>query len=150
MIVSPKTAKEWSAMAGFLQVHAGVHASQDMAMMGWVEQERLRIACGMHGFMGKVCQIHIAFEPDWTFSPRQMLHEVFKYAFITRGCELVLGVVNSKNEKAIRFDAHLGFKELYRIPSMHDDGGDIVLLGLRKLDCRYLKSTTEQATEVSA
>lgn len=139
MIVAPRTPEQAALTATFLEEYAGVQPSKDLVMIGWLEQDSLKIVVGMHGFLGKVCQIHIAFAPDWHFSPREMLRVVFNYAFVTRGCELLIGIVNSKNEQAMRFDAHLGFKELHRIPGMHDDGGDIVILGLRKSDCKYLK-----------
>jgi hypothetical protein len=127
-------------MCTFLKFYAGVEPSPDLAMIGWVDESdnKLKIVAGMHGFLGKMCQIHIAYAEGWKFSPRQMLHEVFKYAFVVRGRELLVGIVSSANLSAMRFDMHLGFTELYRIPGMHDDGADVVLLGMRKENCRYL------------
>ena len=138
MIVLPKNDHEWRALAGFLQQHAGVHPSADLRVMGWVSEGKLVIAVGLNGFLGKLAQIHIAFERNWHFSPRAMLEEVFRYAFIEMGREMLLGVVNSNNTKAMRWDQHLGFRELYRLPGMHDDGGDVVLLAMKKDECRYL------------
>lgn len=138
MIVTARNPDEWSALTGFLKHHAGVQASADMQCIGYLSEAKLVMVAGFSGFLGKVAQIHIAFEPSWHFTPRSMLRAVFRYGFITAGRELLLGIVNSKNARAMRFDLHLGFRELYRLPGMHDDGGDLVVLGMKKSDCRYL------------
>lgn len=140
MIVVPRTPEEWQSLAGFLKHHAGVHPSADLQCIGWVsdEDKKLVIVVGFNGFMGSVAQIHLAMAEGWHFSPREMLRECFRYAFVTAKREMLLGVVNSRNDKAMRMDLHLGFRELYRLPAMHEDGGDIVLLGMKREECRYI------------
>lgn len=138
MIVTSRSQAEWQAMAGFLQERAGVQPSVDLRCIGWVSEGKLVIVVGMHGFLGSVAQIHLAFAEGWTFAPREMLREVFRHAFIDAKREMLIGIVNSKNGRAMKMDAHLGFKELFRLPGMHDDGGDIVVVGLKKSECRYL------------
>ena len=131
-------------MAGFLAAHAGVHPSADQRMLGWVEEDRLVIVVGLSGFMGKIAVIHIAFAPGWHFSPRAMLDAVFRYAFGEAKRELLIGLVNSKNDRAMRFDRHLGFTELFRLPEMHDDDGDLVVFGMRPDQCRYLNAEEKE------
>lgn len=146
MIVGPRTPEEWQALAGFLKHHAGVHPSADLQCIGWLDEDKkLVIVVGFNGFMGKVAQIHLAFADGWHFSPRAMLREVFKYAFETAKREMLIGVVNSKNEKAMRMDLHLGFRELHRLNGMHDDDGDIVVLGMTRSECRYLDEKPVEA-----
>src|SRR5262245_16972170 len=118
-----------------------------MQCIGWVSDEdnKLVIVVGFDGFTGKVAQIHLAFAEGWHFTPRAMLREVFKYAYVTAQRELLIGIVNSKNEKAMRMDLHLGFREIMRLPRMHDDDGDLVLLGMTKSECRYLDAKEEVA-----
>lgn len=139
MIVSPTNTKEWNTLAHFLLVHAGVQPSTDLKMLGWVTNDQVQIVVGMNGFLGKVAQIHIAMEYGHHFTPKSMLKEVFKFAFETCKLEMLLGVVNSDAEEVVKYDLHLGFKELYRIPGMHENGGDIILLGMRREECRYLR-----------
>ena len=144
MIVVAKNQVESLALRSFLRVYAGVSPSDDLQCLGWVSEGKLVMAVGLNGFVGKVAQIHIAYAPSWHFTPRAMLREVFNYAFNTVGLEMLLGVLNGKNERAMRYDAHLGFRELFRLPGVHDDGGDLVLLGLKKSECRYLAMSAEQ------
>ena len=61
----------------------------------------------------------------------------------------MLGVVNSKNESAMRFNKHLGFKELSRLPEIHDDGGDLVLFKMDKSECKWLKEKKYEAELVT-
>jgi hypothetical protein len=152
VIVVPRNKQEHHAMAEFLRQHALVQPTHDLVCMGWVSEDVLVIVVGINGFLGKVAQIHLAFAPGWHFSPRSMLRAVFQYTFVTAKLEMLLGIVNSKNQRAMRMDAHLGFKELHRLPGMHDDGGDIVLLGMKKSECRYLRepASVEMAIAGSA
>lgn len=138
MIVSPTNQKEWSTLAHFLLQHAGVQPSVDLKMIGWVTDDQVKVAVGLHAFIGKACQIHVAMEYGYSFSPKELLNAVFDFAFNKMERELLIGVVNSNDEEVMRYDIHLGFKELHRIKGMHDNDGDIVILGMRREDCRYL------------
>lgn len=141
MIVSARNQAEWNALASFLQHYATVKPTADLQLIGWVSDEgKLVAVVGFNGFIGKVAQIHVAFDKDWHFTPRALLREVFRYAFVTCDREMLIGVVNSRNVKAMRYDLRIGFREAFRFPGMHDDGGDIVLLTMKKSDCRYLEA----------
>lgn len=139
MIVTPQNQKEYLVLAGFLQNYAGVQFSNDLRLIGWVVDDQIHLVVGLNGFIGKVCQMHVAMAPGHEFSPRAMLDFVFKTAFITLDCWKVLGVVNSNNVKAMKYDLHLGFREVLRFPRMHDDGGDIVLLEMNADECKYIQ-----------
>jgi L-amino acid N-acyltransferase YncA len=138
VIVTARDVFEHNALASFLQHYAYVQPTGDMILFGWVTGGALRMVTALNGFIGSVCQIHVASVPGFGYCPREMLAHTFVEAFWNRGVKQLLGVVNSKNVKAMRFDKHLGFKEITRLPQMHDDGGDLVLLGMKVEDCRYL------------
>lgn len=139
MIITPKNQKEWSVAAAFLGQYAHVAPSADMKIMGWVEDNRLKMAVGFNGFLGAVCQIHVAMAPGYHFTPKEMLRETFDYAFNQLMRAKLIGIVNSKNEKALKYDLHLGFVEEHRMQGMHDDGGDIIILGMTRPQCKYLQ-----------
>lgn len=147
MIVSPTNEQEWMALANFLHAHAHVNFSRDLRMIGWVTEDRVRMVVGFTDWLGKTCQMHVAMEPGFTYTPREMLAECFDYAFNTAGREMVLGVVNSKNERAMRYDLALGFKVLHALAKMHDDDGDLVLLGMKKEECKWLQKAPEAEKE---
>ena len=141
----PQNVEQWKAMVKFLHAKAGVHPSPDLKVVGWASGNRLHCVVGFNWFIGSVCQIHVAYEDNWKYTPKELLKVVFEYAFKDAGREMVIGVVNSQNKQAMIFDKHLGFKELYRIVGAHDNGGDIVMLGMRKEDCRYLENENAEA-----
>lgn len=142
MIVTPKNGTEWQVLSGFLLKLANVQPSHDLHCIGWVSEGKLVIVVGFSAFLGKTAQMHVAFAPGWHFAPRTLLGYVFSHAFNETKRELLIGVVNSLNVRAMRLNLHLGFTELLRLPGMHDDGGDLVVLGMKRSECRYLNEPT--------
>ena len=67
---------------------------------------------------------------------REWLHAIHWYAFEQLRVNCVIGIVSSDNAKALRFDKHLGFREVTRIPNACPDA-DMVILTLNKEDARY-------------
>ena len=145
MITIPQNKVEYDCMGAFLQALAYVKRSSDLSMVGWVTEDKLRMVVGLNGFIGGVCQIHVAMEPGYEFTPKAMLEYVFHKVFVELGVKQLLGIVNSHNRKAMVYDKHLGFSEIMRLPGMHDDGGDLVLLGMKPEECRYLDMKKEMA-----
>lgn len=139
MIVLPQNDGQWNGMARFLQHYAGVAPSTDLRVIGWEEGGVLKMVVGMDGFLGNVCQMHVAMAPGYRFTPRALLRYVFDYAFRKTKRAKVLGIVNSFNEHAMRYDAHLGFKEIFRLPGAHEEGGDLVVMSLGVEECVYLE-----------
>lgn len=144
MVIYPKTSVQADVLAAFLHKYAYVQPTPDMKCMAWVEtvngeEPQLGLVVGFNAFLGKTCQIHVAMAPGFHFTPKAMLREVFHHAFNTFGVTKLLGIVNSKNVKAMNYDLRLGFREEHRMPGLHDDGGDIVLLSMTREQCRYLE-----------
>jgi len=137
MIVAPTNTEQWNKLAWFLKSASGTHPSADMKLMGWVSDDKIRAVVGFNNFMGKACFAHFGLEYGYNFTPREGLREAFNYIFKTCGMELVLATVNSKNDESKQYMRHLGFKEMYKIPRMHTDGGDIVLYGMRYKDYKF-------------
>ena len=73
------------------------------------------------------------------------VEEVFDIAFNRLGLKMLIGKVKSDNQRALRFDLHLGFKEHSRIKDSIADGVDLITLVMMKDQCRYLKDDLEVA-----
>ncbi|MCJ7557858.1 MAG: GNAT family N-acetyltransferase [Gammaproteobacteria bacterium] len=140
MVVTANTKEQLNAMTRLMYQGAGVKPSEDLTMIGWVNQsdEKLVMVVGFNSQVGKTCRIHVSMADGFSFTPRAMLKAVFSYAFDLAGCEMLIGIVNSNNERALRYDLHLGFEESIRFPGVHDDGGDIVVLTMKRSQCKYL------------
>jgi L-amino acid N-acyltransferase YncA len=138
VIVIPKNRVEWQAMADFLHHYAKSVPHHDSQFIGWVTNDTLRMVIGFDCFLGATAQISVANEPDFHFTPRAILREVFRYAFVTAKREMLLAILSSANKRAMKYDTHLGFRELLRLPGMHENGDDLVVLGMKRSECRYL------------
>lgn len=151
MIVSANTPELTRLAKEILLREIGVRATHDLRAMFWVNKDTNLIewVVGYDGFIGKCCQMHVV-NLGGTPAPRKMLWAAFDYPFNKAGMKAVTGIVNSKNEKAMRFDKHLGFKELARLPGMHDDGGDLVVMKMQEHECKWLKEKKYEAELVTA
>lgn len=140
MLVGTTSPELKQLAAEILNKEIYVKPTQDLQAIFWCNPETKVIewCIGFDSFIGKTCQIHVVnFQKKYT--PRKLLFAVFDYAFNKACVETLLGVVNSNNEEAMKYDKNLGFKEVYRLKDMHDDGGDLVLFEMKKADCRFIR-----------
>lgn len=79
--------------------------------------------------------MHAAGEPGW-LSPT-LLWVIFHYAFVVCGANMVIGLVSSGNDAAIRFNTHVGFKTVLNLEGAHPDGSLLLMTMLRR-ECRFL------------
>ena len=132
--------------AEILHKEIGVQPSADQQAILWANPETKVIewCIGFTAFIGKTCQIHVVnFNKKYT--PRKLLWATFDYPFRQLGLESLIGIVNSNNEHAMKYDQNLGFKEVHRFAGLHDDGGDIVVFELKKDECRFIKELPNAA-----
>ncbi len=73
------------------------------------------------------------------------LEELADYIFNTAGRKLVIGLVPSNNEAALKLNDHIGFTETYRIKDAIADGVDTVIMEIRAEDCTW---TPQERTDV--
>ena len=132
--------------AEILHKEIGVQPSADQQAIFWAnpKTEVIEWCIGFTAFVGKTCQIHVVnFNKKYT--PRKLLWATFDYPFRQLGLESLIGIVNSNNEQAMKYDQNLGFKEVHRFKGLHDDGGDIVVFELKKDECRFIKELPNAA-----
>ena len=85
------------------------------------------------------CSIHCAgIGKKWL--NREFLHVVFDYVFRQLKCNAVLNIIDGNNHASLKFTAHLGFKEIYRIQGGSYNGADAVLFEMKKTECRWIKT----------
>ena len=107
------------------------------------EQDNSILACVIFdNFTHKSVQAHQIVE-----RPIALRHDFFgmclEFAFIRMGLDRIYGQVAADNKKALRLNAKMGFKEVFRIPDGHDDGVDYVVMELTKE--RYYGKECEEA-----
>jgi hypothetical protein len=77
-----------------------------------------------------------SFDPHWL--SRDMLWIIFDYPFVQLGVKKFIVTVPSSNLKSLEFCFKLGFKEETRVTDVFTDG-DLLVLSMRREDCRWLK-----------
>lgn len=92
--------------------------------------------CLADGWTHNACTVHHAIQRPMAL--RGLFREFAGYVFHTAGKKMMIGVVESSHEKALRLNANIGFKEIYRIKDCYADGVDQIIMQLLKEDCRFL------------
>jgi hypothetical protein len=109
--------------------------STDVQAIGEIRGDRIIAGVVYDGFLGGCCQMHQAIEGRMS---RDFVHAAFHYPFVQLGLNCVLGIVAESNAAALKMDRHLGFKTLCRIKHGGRGGEDILLMEMRREDCRFL------------
>lgn len=82
------------------------------------------------------CRVHQAGTP---ISVRALLPLALTFPFEVLGVAKLVGTVASTNVRALRFNTHLGFREVAREADGFGDGVAKVHMELRREDCRFLR-----------
>lgn len=108
------------------------------AAIGWEEDGELRAGVLYDQFNGRSICMHVASDGSRKWMTREYLWVCFDYPFHQLGVNRIIGLVDSTNEQALRFDLALGFKVECEI---EDAGktGSLVILSMSKDSCRWLR-----------
>lgn len=105
--------------------------------IGWQKNGNLIAGVLFDNYTGRSVQMHVAaIGKRWMV--REYLNFCFRYPFEQLRVEKIIGLVDSTNADALRFDRHLGFTDEAVIA---DAGrhGDIIILSMTRGQCRFLK-----------
>ena len=87
--------------------------------------------------------IHLAIE-----DPHVLRHglreEVFNYIFNDCDKGVIIGVTPASNVKALRFNKHIGFEEVFRLKDGFEVGIDFVVTEYRKENCKFIRKEDGQ------
>lgn len=138
-VVTALTPAEKMTMLTFLHEH-NVHLppSGDFQAFGTVSPvtDSLLGVVAFNGFWGRVCTMHTAGEGNWV--SRRLIWRCFDYPFRQLNMQAVLAPVAASNERALKFDQRLGFREVHRVANGWGDGDDLIILQLARNECIWL------------
>jgi RimJ/RimL family protein N-acetyltransferase len=88
-------------------------------------------------YTGRSVQMHVAAIPGRRWMTKEYLRVCFDYPFRQLGVCKIIGIVDSTNEDALRFDRHLGFVEeaIIKDAGKH---GDLHILSMTRQQCRFI------------
>lgn len=87
---------------------------------------------------GRSVQMHVASDGTSRWMTREFLRVCFDYPFNQLKVNKVMGLVDSTNEAAIRFDENIGF-QLEHVVKDAGRHGDIRIYSMTRQQCRWIK-----------
>lgn len=109
-----------------------------------IKDNKIIAACVLDNWTHTSCQIHIAID-DPIAIKHGFLHEICDYVFNTCKRIMVLGLTPSNNEKALRFNDHVGMKEIGVLKDAYDEGVDFIVTRMYKTECRWIDGKEKRA-----
>lgn len=100
--------------------------------------------CVADSFGSDNCNVHLAIDSPLILR-RGFLSGLANWLFYHEGRKRVFGLVPSNNAKAIKFNEHIGFQEVARVPDAVCDGVDYIVYRMDAKDCRWLEKMKEAA-----
>jgi RimJ/RimL family protein N-acetyltransferase len=101
-----------------------------------VDGDRILGMVGFDGWLDNACCVHVAIEHPLAL--RHLLRPGFGIPFNECGFGVVIAKVLSTNERSLALVKHLGFREVCRGKDWVRPGIDLVVLEMRRDDCRFL------------
>ena len=95
------------------------------------------------GWTPNSVQCHMAV--DTPIAWRALIPHVFLYPFLESRRGILLGMVCSSNRRSLAAALHMGFREVGRVKDGHSRGEDMVLIEMRREECRYLPAQRKVA-----
>ena len=121
----------------FLQRHGvEIPRSEDFQAIARLGSSGILGVVGYNGFCGRVCSMHMAGDGNWI--SREFIKRAFHYPFRQLNLVAVMAPVAETNTRAIELDKKFGFKEVHRVEKGWGDSVDLVVLQLKREDCKWL------------
>jgi RimJ/RimL family protein N-acetyltransferase len=114
---------------------------------GWLGQSAIgleqdgEIIAGVlyEGFIpGLSICMHVAAKPGAYWVTKDFMRAVFRYPFEQLKCKRVNAFPDAANTKAVEFDKHMGFVQEGVMRCAARDGGDVLVMGMLREECRFL------------
>lgn len=144
MIVSTPREVLWA----FINKRVGIPWSSDFRAIGAVRNDCLLAVVAYNGMSKRSCFMHSAID-DPSVIDRTFVRAIFEYPFVVLGMNSLFAHVDSVNTRALDIDKRVGFREVNRFPDAGAEG-DLILLHMRKEDCKWIKRGTDGKQEPAA
>lgn len=135
------TQEEWR----WIRERARCIACEDsQGIVAICEDGAIGAVAAFDSFTVDACSVHLAIDRPIVLR-RGFLSEIAAHLFYACSRKRIFGLVPSNNEKALRLDKHIGFREVTRIPDAMKEGVDYVVMRMDREDCRWLPKIKEVA-----
>lgn len=125
-------------LIAWAQDQLGVIFFDDARAIGWGNGETIRAVAVYERWSGNDCCVHLVSDrrPGWM--SRHFLAAGFKFPFVQGRVRRITGLVPASNVDALRLNTHMGYRVEGRLRCGADDGGDLIVMGMLREECRFL------------
>lgn len=110
---------------------------QPVTTLALFEGSEPLVVVGFYNFDGPSVEGAIV-APNGFPPNRKFIKACFRYVFEQLGCRRFVVRVDDSNTQAKEFDLKLGFIHEGTLREAADDGGDVLVLGMLRRECRWL------------
>jgi len=128
------TQAEWDWMYALCYM---IRCEDSQGVVGYDEKGDLQCGAVFDSFTVDSCSVHLAI-PNPMSIRHGFLDELARHLFITCKRKFIFGLVPSNNARALKFNTHIGWREVARIPDAIRSGVDYVVMRMDKEECRWL------------
>ena len=131
---------------GWINQQVGIKQCEDTNGIMAIDSDKNATvgACVMDNWTANSVQCHFMLT-DPLILKHQFLECCFDFMFNTCDVNKIYGLVPANNEKAVKFNTHLGFTIKSRLEEAFEDGVDYLLMELKREDCLHLPATEKAA-----
>ena len=108
------------------------------------DKRGVQAICVADSFTVDACSVHFAIDSPFVIRAG-FFSEICHHLFVVCGRKRIFGLVPSNNEKALKLDLHIGFREVTRIPDAYSEGVAYVVLRMDKDGCPWLNEEQREA-----
>ena len=135
------TTDEWDWMKGKTHLIA---CSDSEGLVAYDDKDTIVACCVADSFTVDACSVHIAIDNP-TVIRDGFLNEIARHLFLYKDRKRIFGLIPSNNDKALKFDLHIGFEEVARVPNAIQEGIDYIVVCMERDTCRWLEEVREVA-----
>jgi RimJ/RimL family protein N-acetyltransferase len=109
---------------------------EEAKFIGQEKDGNLVAVVAFTNFIPSACAMHIASVGE-NWMSKDLLWACFDYPFNKLEKKVILATMEASNDEAIKLNRHLGFQDKALIEDAHENG-DLLLMAMRKEDCKWL------------
>ena len=129
-----------SQLIDWAQGQLGIAFFNDARAIGWGAVDDIRAVAVYERWTGNDCCVHLVSDNRAGWLSRTFIHAGFHYPFAIAGLRRITGLVPASNTRALRLNLHFGYRREGVLRHGAEDGGDIVVMGMLREECRFIKS----------
>lgn len=134
------TQHEWEWMYSLCHM---IKCEDSQGIIGHDEKGVFKCGAVFDSFTVDSCSVHLAIVSPMCIRAG-FLNALANHLFITCKRTFIFGLVPCNNAKAIKFNSHLGWKEVTRIPDAIRSGVGYVVMRMDKEECRWLSKEVKK------